>query len=141
MYHSIIVRRTIKADDEFVARMTFRLTDIKEITIERDAAGIPIKGWLTIDSYCEGDNTVASFTRDHHKAELEQLVMLEEVLHNTPSYFEDLDGNLFPFEQVVCVNKRTASFTMVGGTVIRLQPNKELPTFLDQYRNWMDIYK
>ncbi|HBU2310254.1 TPA: hypothetical protein MCT59_003800 [Klebsiella pneumoniae] len=141
MYHSIVIRRTKKEDDEFVTRMTFRSSDIKDITIEKDAAGIPIRGWLTTYSVTEGDNTAVSFNREHYSAELDQLVALAEVLHNTPTYFTDTAGNIFPYSNIMYVNRQTYTLHLVNGVSIKLHPTEEWPHFYDEYRNWMDIYK
>ncbi|QEG07730.1 hypothetical protein [Salmonella phage SE4] len=141
MYHSIVIRRTKKQDDEFVTRMVFRSSDIKDITIEKDAAGIPVKGWLTTDSVTEGDNTAISFTREHNGPELDQLEALAKVLHNTPTYFTDSAGNLFPYSSIMYVNTQTLSLHLTNGVAIKLHPTEEWPHFYDEYRNWMDIYK
>lgn len=141
MYHSIVTRRIKKEDDEFVTRMTFSSSSIKDIIIERDAAGIPIKGWLTLDTITESENTSITFTREHHEYELEMLTQLAAGLELCVPYFKDEQGNIFPFDKIVYVNAAKYGFVMAPGIDIALHPTKEWPQFVNDYTNWLDLNK
>lgn len=141
MYHSIIMRRTKAQDDTYVDTLTFRTKDIKEISIQRDSANIPVKGWLTLDTVAEGENYVVTFTRDHHPEELEMLDVLNQSLINLQTYFRDEQGNVFPFDNILYVSAAHHALMMEGNVKIVLHPQNEWPVFINDYINWMDLHK
>lgn len=69
------------------------------------------------------------------------LVALAEALVNTPNYFEDEQGNIFPYDKIIYVNATKYGFVMAPGIDISLHPTSEWPRFKDEYRNWMDLHK
>lgn len=141
MYHSIVTRRVKKEDDEFVTRITFRTSDVKEVSIEEDSAGLPIKGWLTLASVSESESAVYSFTREHNAVELDMLDQLGRSLECSQSYYEDEQGNIFPFDKIMYVNAAKFGFVLAPGIEIALHPTSEWPRFRNDYINWMDLHK
>lgn len=141
MFHSIVTRRVKKEDDQFVTRMTFSSSSIKDIIIERDAAGIPIKGWLTLDTITEGENTAITFTREHNEYELDMLTQLAIGLEHCVSYFKDEQGNVFPFDKILYADANKSGFVLAPGINITLHPTSEWPQFIRDYTNWLDLNK
>ncbi|XAG95409.1 hypothetical protein SOI901_24 [Erwinia phage SOI901] len=141
MYHSILSNITKSVDDQFLTHLTFRTQDVKEISIQRDGAGELVKGWLTLDTVCEGENYVVAFTREHHATQLELLAVLNQALEAVKPYFEDEQGNIFPFDKIMYVNAAKTGFVMAAGIDIALHPTKEWPQFANDYRNWLDLCK
>lgn len=142
MYHSIAVRHTCEVDDLFILDVTFKTSDIKEISIERDQAGLPTKGWLVLSSIMEeGGSSSFMFTRETSQKEIELLDALSKVLQSTPSYYEDTQSNIFPFDKILYVNSAKCGFVLAPGIEISLHPTDEWPVFTEDYKNWLDLTK
>jgi hypothetical protein len=145
MYHLINTYKRIdeKSEQTLVNRVSFHTRDILDITVTfNTGTGEAEQAFLTLRSVTEnGDSTTYQFDWKNHNDEVELLLALQEAMKDAPAYFEDEQGNIFPFDKILYVNAAKCGFVMAPGIDISLHPTKEWTTFLHYYRNWMDLTK
>lgn len=145
MYHVLNCRKWVddKTENTFIQTVSFRTQDILDISIIHDTVTRePQKAFLTLNSTDDtGASAVFTFSWEHNTEEVEMLASLQSVMRDTKAYFEDEQGNMFPFDKIMYVNASKFGFVMAPGVDIALHPTKEWPVFNNDYRNWLDLYK
>lgn len=145
MYHVLNCRKWVddKTENTFIQTVSFRTQDILDISIIHDTAtGEPQKAYLTLNSINDDRaSSVYTFTWEHNTEEVEMLASLQSVMRDTKAYFEDEQGNVFPFDKILYVNANKTGFVMAPGIDISLHPTKEWIPFINDYRNWLDLHK
>lgn len=123
--------------------LTFNTKDIVNLScIWGEDSGAVERVLLTLRSTGpNGESETFVFEGAHHEHELEMLHSLSCTLAETPTYFKDEQGNVFPFDKIMYVNAAKCGFVMAPGIDIALHPTKEWPQFVDHFTDWMDLYK
>lgn len=145
MYHVLNCRKWTddKTENVFSQTVSFRTQDIHDISIIFDVVTRePQKAFLTLSSTGDnGESSVYTFSWENNPEEVEMLAALQSVMRDTKAYFEDEQGNIFPFDKILYVNAGKTGFVMAPGIDISLHPTKEWIPFVNDYRNWLDLTK
>lgn len=142
MWHNL---ETYKHDDGVKTqtnKLIFRTSEIADIALtEHD--GIVVSATVTYRGINEdGQPSYITFNRstsELHSRNVDLLEALAISLEQTPSYFRDEQGNVFPFDKIMYVNAAKNSLVIAAGIDIVLHPTKEWPVFINDYVNWLDL--
>ena len=144
MWHTIVTSEYLDSSsgDQVRSDMTFHTSQIADISITT-REGVSTSSWLTLKGVNEDNQPVAfKFDRssDISTANLELMVMLKAMLSEASAYYEDEQGNIFPYDQVTYANAKAKTIVM-GKAEIQLDPQTEWPVFANGYRNYLDLVK
>lgn len=145
MWHTLVSSDYLESQsgDQVRSVYTFHTSQIADITIT-NRAGVNVSAWLTLKGMGE-DNQPCSYNykidNDVGKENIAMLVVLKEMLEAASAYYEDTDGNIFPYDKVTYANSKTYTINYGAGIEIMLNPQTEWPVFANGYRNYLDLVK
>lgn len=142
MWHSLETFRMDDGNKTQTHTLVFNNREVSDISLVKHD-GITVSATVSFKSVNEDhEQSYLQFKTEHsdlHKHNVEMLEALSMALQAVQSYFEDEQGNIFPFDQVLYVSKATNTAVMAGNVKVVFDPQNEMPMFLDLYRNWMDL--